>query len=106
MKIVKILESGADGCAVLSTRLSGVVGEAFLDLDRVAVALHRVAEEGPFLRGQAPTGGPQLLRSGAGGALRARLRVGLVLGGGEVVEGPVAGAAALTGVLVGASFQR
>src|SRR6266403_3320613 len=106
MKIAKIVESGADDWAVLSTRLSGVVGEAFLDLDQVALTVYGVAEEGSFGRSQTPACGPQLLRTGTGWALRARLGVGLALGGGEVVEGPVTGAAALSGVLVGPSFQR
>ena len=51
MKIIKFFESTADGWPVLSTCLYAVVGEAFLDLDRVALALNGLAEQGPLLGG-------------------------------------------------------
>ena len=61
-----------------------------------------------FLGSQVAARGPQFLGSGTGWAMGPRLSVGLGLGlgGGEVVGGPVSGAAVVAGVLVGSSFQR
>src|SRR5262245_60651042 len=106
MKIAELFESAADGWAVLDALLGGVVGEAFLGLDQVALALESGAEQGAVFGRQATTRGPQLVGSGTGWALRPSLAVGLGLGGAEVVQGPVAGAAVMAGVLVGSRFQR
>src|SRR5437016_5927652 len=83
-----------------------VDGLSLLQSDFMSMSIHRLVEAAGFVGGDGWPDGPGLVGRWSGGAVRTGGGVGLGLGGGRIVAGPVAGMIVAGGVVFGSSCQR